>query len=71
MDTPPAPRPPDNLRVLPNAPVFLFETVDDFSTIKADAFIGRVPGNSVIVCKWGDRNATLILDRNGRIETTY
>jgi hypothetical protein len=69
---PPLPQPEENnLRALPYTSIFLYETADDFASISADTFAGRVPGNSVIVCRCYDRNATIILDRNGRIEMIY
>jgi hypothetical protein len=68
---PPFPVPRENLRQLPNGPIWLYETCDDFGSITVDAFARRIPGCSVVICRCADRNATVILDLNARIEKTY
>ena len=68
---PPWPQPRENLRALPNGPVWLFETCDLFASITADQFTRRIPGGSVVICKCFDRTRTVVLDLNCRIATVY
>jgi hypothetical protein len=61
----------ENLRQLPNGPVFVFETSDRFADIATDAFVTRIPGGSVVICVCGDRNKIVVLDRRGYVEKVY
>ena len=70
VNEPPFPVPHENLRQLPNDGIWKFETDNDFAAIGPTHFVGRIPGNSVVICVCADRNRTCILDRNGRIEQT-
>ena len=71
MVEPPWPAPRENLRQLPNGPVWLYESCELFSAIAADRFLRRIPGGSVVICRCADRTRTVVLDRAGRIERTY
>jgi hypothetical protein len=56
---------------LPNGPIWLFETCDDFASIRADQFARRIPGGSVVICQAQDVTRTVVLDPSGRIELVY
>jgi hypothetical protein len=61
----------ESLRKLPVGDVFLFETESRFRDIDPDAFVTKVPGNSVVICVCNNGTRTVVLDSSAKIDKVY
>jgi hypothetical protein len=62
----------ENIRQLPIASIWLFETSSKFGDIPDGYFRTRLPGGSAVICKCRDECRTVLLDpSNGKIAAVY